>query len=906
MILYAYGDIRATVHRSLDDASIVSVFPTETAVRFWTNEYVKTSEKGILRHDRIMAWDTFRSHFLPTGTSAPANGFIRHLFALHFLGDPDTAASLQWFRHPSFPESVGNLASAVVSLLPKLQDIERMRLVKGESYDRLPLAYRNDAARLQAAYSDFLTKRNLFEPRYLLPSVGNLPSGFERNYRVFFPEVCDGWEEFTRMPHFPTWIETCSADASKTENTLHMYENELMELRACLHDIEQLLDHGQDFADIVVTVGNMERWRPYLEHEARLCDIPLTIVEGLSPLQYPPGRFFQSIQDVHAQSYSLEAMKSFLLDPRMPWKHAEVHRDLILRGLELSVVQGNPNPRKDDWQVKLARTQLNTDTRLLNWYQGFKIRISSVVAAKDTESLMQAVYVLQEFLLESGSWRETDGGDLHSSVYAYCLNQLSELGKAVRSCGFTNTQALLSLFVQFLGKQQYIPKDRTPGIPVFSYTVSVGLCPRYHFLLGCTQEDTEQSIDQLPLIPEPIWRDDAANDRTGMFLDHYRVMAQEVHTSAAHATFGNSSALAPTWFVDHDAIEMQRYVPADARTREQIAWAAGTGTFPFTANTMQSRWFDQACHTAFVPPRFDMADDKTVFSVWDRSCKGSGHLALSATALDMFFDCPMKWASSYLMHLHKGMFDPVSLDHAAVGVLLHEIMALFFQRVRDASGVFRKELTDRYEVLLTTSIDEVFNRFAHSPHAPVHTTVHYIAERYRTELMAILKAEGEWFDGFSSWGFEVSLEQLYAQSDCLLNGRIDRILVQDHADGTQTVAVVDYKKTYRGSGKAYDNFAQGLPSHQLPLYAKLIRDTDSTGVRQVGIAAFYSIENGKYIPIWEESQEDRRDGMIAVLEEHLLHMVGALRQGRLGATPSKQACANCDYRQICRRRYALV
>jgi len=197
------------VHRSLDDASIVSVFPTETAVRFWTNEYVKTSEKGILRHDSTMAWDTFRSHFLPTGTATPVNGFIRHLFALHLLGDPDTAASLQWFRHPSFPESVGNLASAVASLLPKLQEIERMRLVKGESYDRLPLAYRNDAARLQVAYENFLAKRNLFEPRYLLPSVENLPPGFERKCRIFFPEVCDGWEEFTLMPHVPAWIETC-------------------------------------------------------------------------------------------------------------------------------------------------------------------------------------------------------------------------------------------------------------------------------------------------------------------------------------------------------------------------------------------------------------------------------------------------------------------------------------------------------------------------------------------------------------------------------------------------------------------------------------------------------------------------------------------------------------------------
>ena len=598
-------------------------------------------------------------------------------------------------------------------------------------------------------------------------------------------------------------------------------------------------------------------------------------------------------------------MKSFLLDPRMPWKNAKVQRELIQRGLELSVVQGNPNPRKDDWQVKLARSPERTDAQLLLWYNAFKVRISSVVNAKDTEALMRAIYILQEFILESGSWSNPDRRDLNSSVYAYCLNQLSELGKAMRSCGFTTTQAVMSLFVQFLGKQQYIPKDRPPGIPVFSYTVSAGLSPKYHFLLGCTQEDIEQHADQLPLVPEPIWRDDADSDHTSMFLDQYRVLAQEIHISAAQATFGNASALAPSWFIDHDAVVMQRYVPTDIRTREQVAWAAADAS-QLRANAMQSRWFDQACRTAFLPPRFDMADNKAVFSVWDRSCKGTTYLSLSATALDMFYDCPMKWASSYLLHLRKGTFDPISLDHAIVGILLHEILARFFQRVREDSGVFRKELLERYKAILTSSIEEVFTRFAQSPQAPVGTTIHYIAERYGAELMAILNAESDVFDEFASWGFEVSLEHLYAQSGCLLNGRIDRILVHDRPDGTQTVAVVDYKKTYRASKKAYDTYEQYLPSHQLPLYAKLIRDTDSTGLRQVETAAFYSIEKGKYIPVWEESQEERRDGMIAILEEHMLRMTDSLQQGRLGATPSKVACTNCDYRQICRRRYALV
>jgi hypothetical protein len=135
-----------------------------------------------------------------------------------------------------------------------------------------------------------------------------------------------------------------------------------------------------------------------------------------------------------------------------------------------------------------------------------------------------------------------------------------------------------------------------------------------------------------------------------------------------------------------------------------------------------------------------------------------------------------------------------------------------------------------------------------------------------------------------------------------LNGRIDRILVHSRSEPEGQLAVVDYKKSSVATRRQYDGQSERIPSHQLPFYAKLLRDVEG---RQVGIGAFYDIGKGAYHRIWEEGEEQRRDALIALVEAHAKIMVDALREGRLGARVSKEGCSFCDYRQICRKRYAL-
>ena len=898
MILSSPESVRHAVHRSLEDPSVVCVFPTEIAVRFWLEDYAATSEAGIIRSDRAIAWDTFRSRFLPTCALLPANRMIRLLFARTTLANPDVRDSLQWFRYddPSF--SNANLAQELVGALLSVPELERLREQDDEAYERLPRSYRDDLAYVAGIYRSFLAKNGLFEPNFLVPSVQHAASWGSLRHRIFFPEVCEGWESFHAMQPFPEWVEVYEGDGATIDARLTLHANELMELKASLAEVARFLDQGHSSREIIMTVGNLERWLPRLEHEASLQDVPLSIAGGRPVLLYPPGRFLQGLLELSTSRFSIEKMRSFLLDPRMPWKDAAIHRALIRRGIELSVRQGDEHPGKDQWILKLGASMHAGDSRLLGWYRMLRSLTGNLMRSRRVDELMKALFPLLDMLLSDATW---PGGEDQegAKVLAFCLDRLKELDMAMTTCSIEGIPQLYALFLQLLARQTYVAARRTHGIAVYPYGVSVGICPACHLVLGCTLDDTRVKRERFALLGEHVLRHEDESDQSERLLDHYRLSGSVVRFSASRTLFGNTSALVPPWFVDHDALEEQKVVYDDVQQRELEAWSSPAPR-EFVANFRQAVQFNFARQRTCKLAKVDMAQRTAIPAL------GIDHpIRLSATELDRFFACPMKWASASLLHLEKGAYDITVMDHAAIGIRLHRILERFCREVQQRSGTWDAGREAEYRAILGTIAAEVFGEYGRSVEAPTPSTMYYITTRYTRELMAIIEAESRAFDGFGSLGFELSVT---TEADgYTVYGRIDRMLVRQETDGRETIALVDYKKRYSGSKKSYAQHPERMPSRQLPLYAWLLSTEGISGTpKEVSIGAFYDIAGGKYIPIWDQRESDLRDTLIETVKRHMALMAKDLREGRLGATPSKDSCAFCDYRQICRRRYALV
>lgn len=899
MILTSIAAIHQTVHDRLDRKRCICVFPTETAAKFWADEYVRTGDSKVLRLDRVMAWDKFRAMFLPTMQKRPSNAMIRQLFSIGFLAQSRNRDSLEWYRCPSFPESSDMLAKVVARLLPRINELERLKTEHPESFSRLPKAFQSDLHLIHVAYKEFLEAHDLYEPQFLRPSREHLhgrPN--DTRYTIFFPGVCSGWDEFSHMQNFPDWIEPISIDATDRKVSIDWYGNESMELKACFDSIERLLDAGIGWDGLMVTIGNVDRWTPRLVHEASLRGIPLNIVDGRSILSYAPGRFLQLLQDLYTHRFSLEVMKSLLLDPKFPISGKSSLRQLIRKGIESSVTMGSTHAKDDGWELSLSRSTSIEDRTLLQWYRTFKAMVVSVVESSTVDQLVKSLFALQHHLFIEQTWNDSD-----ADVYAFCIDFLTHMKSSLTDCGLDGVPRLYSLFLQFLGQLKYIPKQRQVGIPVYSYKVSVGICPEHHFLLGCTEEDTRIERERFPLIPEPIWDEDEEDGTTQHFIDHYRLGGKHVHWTGSQAGYGGVSSLAPSWFMDHDAIRIATYTPNDSIRLEQRVWN-GVQSSPWKPTLLQTNWFRYASTTAFVPPRFDLADRDPTFGVWDRMRNEEGYLKISSTSIDAFASCPMQWVAKYLFQLEKGTYGNDPIDNRQVGIVLHRILEKFFRAVKTLSRVYRRDLQVRYAHLLYDVIEAEFNDYAQAPDAPSYTTMQYIRTRYTQKLQSILTTEAAVFDGFESMEFEKKLEHRYPDRSHILHGRIDRISKHVDDNGTIRMAVVDYKKNFTARISDYTRVEDAIPSYQMPLYARLLHDEAQD--MQVDIAAYYDIEKGTYRVIWDEANRQRRDAMVSLLEKRIAEMTEALQGGTFGTTASNEPCKRCDFRQICRRRYALV
>ncbi|PKL11861.1 MAG: hypothetical protein CVV52_12340, partial [Spirochaetae bacterium HGW-Spirochaetae-8] len=500
-----------------------------------------------------------------------------------------------------------------------------------------------------------------------------------------------------------------------------------------------------------------------------------------------------------------------------------------------------------------------------------------------------------------------------AQVFSFCLGQLDGLGQAMAAGTFGAVKNLFSVYLQILQSSRYVQQNRIPGIPVYPYGLSAGISPRHHFILGCNHEASEQVVTEVSMIPDSLWDPNLPlqRDVSAAFLRCYLGSGEEVSISMGRSTFGTTVVLPPAYFIEQDAmrdfdsLQALQLQSTDCIPQEERAWArAIVSTTPLHAS--QKRWFLQALHTLFGPKGLDFSRNPAPTEIPGRLSRKNGLLPISATSLDSYSSCPAQWAARYLFSIEDEDYTVEPMDHRFIGILLHDILTTFFQELTARTGSFTEARLPQYHEILDATIRERFARLTSAPEAPAHTSQVHLLDLYGQLLPKILAAECKSFENTLSTGFEVALSQSYPTRGYQLEGRIDRILRHRvESSGTESLGIVDYKKSYRESKKAYDQPRTAKPSMQLPLYARLL--VDQAGGRSVKIesASFYNIAKGSYQHIWQSGDEARLAELLLVLDEKLDAMVQGLEAGDVRATPSAKTCAACGFRQICRRRYSI-
>ena len=890
--------IRTTIHALLDEDNVTLVFPTETVAQFWAADYAFGSEKGAIFLDRVMSWDNFRALFLSVRSQLPVNAIIRSLFAREFVDSP-VGSRLTWFVRQTAGETNAVFAPTIAKLLGRLDAFNEMAQKEPELYRRLPHSLRKDIAIIRDAYSQFLAQRQLFEPSFEHVSISNYTSrrGLQR-YVVCFPQMISFFSRFLQELGTPNWIETMFDNLSCNDVVIEKFPNELIELRVQLRRINQLLAEGTAADEIVITLADLEHSSEYLLHEATTMGVRLAVIGGRPPVQFSSGKFLLRLQSCVRHSFSIDSMKALLLDSGLPWRQLDLNRSLITRAIELNIVFGSVRrPIEDQWEMKLSTYSKDKD--LLNYYRLIKDRLTALDKASTYQELSKALQSILNELLVKDQWPE-----LEADVLAFCIDRLEDVKRAMSVCAIEHVNGLFGFYLTLLGQTPYVVQQHEPVIRVYPYGVSAGLQVAHHFVLGCTHDATSVASDLFGIFPETIKSitTDEKEDLSSALLAIYAASGANVHMSMGNISFANTVALIPVSVREfgNDVETLTESYPVDSIQLESLMW--NTGTVPnIPASIHQTWWFEYASRTVFGTNRYDFAMQKAPAAVLSRIVDAQGLFQCSPTAVDVFKTCPMKWASMYLFGLRDvTLFDSQPLNAMDIGNLIHSVYERFFAWATSL-GPFTMALHDRYHTEIMTIFEEEFTRFASDAAAPAKSTLRWLYREYSRLIPMVVDAELSLFDRSNGVDFEYAFDKAYYEKKYRLKGRIDKVLAlesQQHA-----VAIVDYKKNYRGTVGSYMDVGNRNISFQLPMYAKILEEDDRN--LEVRLAAYYDTATGTYKVIWNTNEKNSKQELLAELERQLDTMVRRLSEGDFIATPSKENCKNCQYRQICRRRYAF-
>ncbi|MDY4610935.1 MAG: PD-(D/E)XK nuclease family protein [Sphaerochaetaceae bacterium] len=854
---------------------------------------------------------------------------------------PSAPHSLRWFVPTSHPEADDRFCRSIAAILPQLSVLD------DELLARLPEPMAQDLVFLQEKYTAFLSERSLFEPAYESPSIDYAAEAIPQcgPYCIMFSQAIPDCEKFLAQLGDPEWIITHNIDADdETGPCLEVFENQLQELRTQLRRIEALLERGVPARDIVVTCAGLEDFLDILQEEARLHEVPVRIVQGLSPLQYPAGRFFSSLKRVYDEQASLDSMKSLLLDPCYPWRDLPLHRRLIAKAVELRIDHGNMRNFKggDQWHARLRRG----DVGLADWYDSFKENVRDICTSSTIQMLRRQLNQFQDRFFVDEQWErilepiveDEPQNDLAAAasprtnpdadVYSFCMKRIDQLDDALATGGFTDRPGLFGMFLNMLETAKYVPQQEQKGIPVYAWPLTAGMSPRYHFVMNMSHGAVQVVQCRADFIPETMGDETlrGEDDLTPAVLALYRrtdSLQDGAYLSCSRQTY-TDIALPPSWFVEHGRLCPPDRGIVQAPDLFQVENTLWKGEIPATAtctHANQKRWFEQAQRGILAPVQksLDMArspvKDVGMLRPLYTTVDGKALLPLSATSLDLFDSCPFAWACKYLYDVDEQEFTVPPVDHRAMGNLIHSVYQRFFQGVTERSGAYNSEQLDSYRELLNEIWEDELQRLSKRPDAPSASTFAWIRYSLQKQLPAILNAEAKTFPDTLSWGYEYKLEEVDLERGYSLEGRIDRIVLLRSADGGPPsphdavesngamFAVVDYKKgTGIGPKQFNAKMEQGaLASCQLPVYRKLVRTalgaTVSTG-------AYYSVKDCRYSIIWK-SDDEQAARMDDLLDEQISRLLRAVERGDLSATPSKDSCGNCMFRQVCRRRFAI-
>ena len=832
------------------------VFPTEESARAFSTRYVLERKRGLLASSCI-AFDSFASLFMPSITGRVQIGDDGRLLFSSYISAV-LADQLGYFVSPGYPEIKARLASFFCPILPSLEDAISLPKKSREAEADLKL--------LRKEYGRFLDSMGLYESSFTEFSI---PRTMDTSYVLVMPSAFPKEDRLVKALRDAPYIEIADSISSDIPR-LAVYSNEKSEIRSLFLEIRKLTEQSVSLDEIAISSASLERIRPYLEHEAYLFGIPLDFREGISVISASAASFLSSLSEIYSSSYSLDSLKSFMLNPAIPFREPEVMRAFISAAVGFSITSA-PD-RNSDRYMKLPKSCGQ------EYYRALRFTLDKLMSETRPEKIESYIHVLMSSLLAE---EEFHGNSEDEAVYSFTMKALSDFLQTAAEAsahGFSAGEPLFPLFISYLGKLKYVPRDRTKGAAVYPFTQDAAVPFRYRFIIGLNEKEGTQMVRKASFLSDyELSSERDETDITRTLLSLYSAMSENLSISASYETYAGFSL--PMTFMLQEA-ESRKPDQDDPILMEE------TGGIPRSIMPLQKLASDNAKHSSLK--RRSKEDDMTYIM---KGRKSSLPVTLSYSSYNVYVRCPYQYALQYFFSLRNlPSYEPVDMDHLEIGSRLHSILERYYREdcrspENDIPRLFDEEMslwssgksTDGKDMPLSAS-------------RPTAFLVSYLKARYLGTLEnAVRRMDQISVPLPDKRGLEEKIVRSFPDDGFTLDGRVDRIALS--SDGSSYV-VYDYKK-----GRAFKNDLKREKSVQFHIYRMLI-DEDESFSLPVSDSYFISLLDGKFS---QSSPAPEKD----VLRENLRKAACGISEGDWHAIANDINCRGCIYKGICRRRFSV-
>lgn len=957
--------IAKVLKERLLDKNSVFIFNTDVAANSWTDFVVRQDGNDgwpqSVALDRFLAWDAFKGQTLKIQEEGLESipSLLRKLFARSLLERIKNGENIfERLINSDYKENALSFTDWISGLLPSLGRwrVLAQKFMQGDKFAGERNNPENrDLLRLYQEYSKFLEERKLFEPSWQKAVFD--PSD-KKTYIIFFPELLDDFDEYKEV------LEEAQKNGKVVLVTIpksgepikaDYWTSARLELRMAALKILKAQKEGTDWNDMALCVPDIENYRPYVERELELYQIPFVTRSGIKLGATGAGRIFRKMQDCVMQNFSYQSVRALVLDSNFPWKNPQEMEMLVRLGKEakcLAQYTDSKGKLVDPWLVDLDEGVRKSGESLeflnaLEFYKKIKKSLEKICGADSFAKIKSAWKEFESSFIKPQEEIQEAANNILSRCVAL-MDQLIALEEKFSDI-MTGRTDNYSFFLNEVENTQYQTQSKKRGVSVYDYKVSALAAIKKQFIINASQDKI--TVEKIPLAflspkERGLLLGDEQADHSEAYIRSYAQNSDCVFSAAQKALDGFAiphSALTtaedpsgPEAQLDQgDFVKIERDFLADKKNPpKELSPAQKEALENYLRTNGGSESLDPIKdnqeHKDFLLPSIERKT-KIERAKYDNI---NDTIHLTPSDLKDFFPCPRKWIFKDLLRVNEFSLDTDLFENYDQGSVNHKILEMYFKdlkanglalpEVSDKSGKIISEGDQDYEEKILRPLLEAF-AFEAFKEAASYKKSALVQEALKSQSKSFAQAVIKFLrnfckkENFGGWAIQ---EIEWGQGKDIklppiLQGRMDLVLRSQQNE----IAIIDYKNsaysipkgdlTLKKQGQNADGSPKELDDCQMAAYVFLWQNANPAQEDKVQKASFVSIKSYEEKKVIDPAPRgnavscDNFDGALQSLKRLLLSMNDSLQKARFELKDVKayKHCVECDYKYLCRSTY---